>query len=177
MATLFVSEPLPSWIYWLVWGFSLYYFFLYRWLCAQSNLEGFSTCHAIQLRQRCDIERVSALTILVLSQATAKKLESRTDHSEASLTFLAIKAENTNFSLAFWVRAEDEPVTLVSVHHVRQLGREDVVTAIFTLFLPCYWVYVLDRQVAIQSLWVELTLCRLTPLEVNNCSHFTLLLI
>ena len=143
-----------------------------RCLVAKSDRERLSTCHSIQLRQGGNVERAAPFTVLELSKATAEPLESWADHSKASLTLLAIEAENSDLGLAFIVWTENEAVALVSINHVSELCREDVIAAVFTLFLSSRRVNVLDGEVAIKILSIELALCGLTHLKVNNRSYF-----
>ena len=98
----------------------------------------------------------------------------RADHSEASLTLLAIKAKYSHLSLAVRIWAVYEAVTLVRIDHVCQLVRENVVATIFALFLPSDRVYVLNGQVAIKVLRIKLAFCRLAALEVYDCRHFNI---
>lgn len=70
------------------------------------------------------------------------------------------------------IRTEDKAVTLVCLDHIGKLCCENVVAAILALFLPCCRVNVLDRQIPVECLWVELALCWLTSLEVNNGRNF-----
>ena len=60
------------------------------------------------------------------------------------MTLLAIEAENSDLGLAFIVWTENEAVALVSINHVSELCREDVIAAVFTLFLSSRRVNVLD---------------------------------
>ena len=88
------------------------------------------------------------------------------------MTLLAIEAENSDLGLAFIVWTENEAVTLVSINHVSELCCEDVIAAVFTLFLSSRRVNVLDGEVAIKILSIELALCGLTHLKVNDRGNF-----
>jgi len=121
-----------------------------RLLVAQLDHVGLSGSHAVQLIQGCNVHLVAALAVLELCQAAAEPLKSWTDHAQARLTLLAIQTVDANFDLALTVRAEDKSVALVSLHHVGELGCEDVVAAVFALFLACHGIDVLDWQVLVQ---------------------------
>lgn len=104
------------------------------------------------MRERCDVEPVATLAVLELCEAAAEPLEGWADHAHARLALLTVETVDADFSLTFRVGAEDEAVALISLNHVRQLCREDIIAAILTLFLAGNRVDVLDGQVPVELL-------------------------
>lgn len=97
----------------------------------------------------------------MLDKSGSEPLEGRGYFCEARLALLPIEGKDSDFRATVTIGAEEEAIALISLHHVRQLSREDVVAAVLALFLASEWVNILDRQVLLEHVRAELTLSRL----------------